>query len=328
MKIQHDFHTVSAADLVRTFAACRDRAAVAPLFISNHGRNTHVLVGIDQFNHMAEAAPPETLETAGQGIVELADWMDDAVIIADQTLCVVFANRVAHAICRKRPGALNGRLLAAELPQFAGSLLEVHARRTLVSSEPSAADLPSPFTENAWLRFHTFPIGDQVVMILRDITDEVQRERLGDVKEALLQAMETHGEIGYVRISLRGTIEHVDQPFCSMLALPEARLLDLPIVDLVTTSGRPDFRAATDEVIRGGPPRRIGTSLLANEGGAIEVTAALAPLRGAYGTEGAVIVVTRSAAAETAPKCANYVKIGNCAPIHQESQINQPRKSP
>ncbi|MFM5918086.1 MAG: PAS domain-containing protein [Novosphingobium sp.] len=292
MKIYHDFHTVTAADLVRSFAACRDRATLSPLFISNHGRNTHVLIGIDQFNEFIELRHNTAGEPVGPGVLELADWMDDAVIITDATLRIAFANRVAHAICRKRPGSLNGTSLSAELPQFSGSLLEVHARRTLVSNEPSAADLPSPFADNAWLRFQTFPIGDQLVMIFRDISDEVQQHRVADVKKSLLQALDAHGEIGYVRVSPRATIERVDQPLCDLIGLPQQRLINLPLIDLVAKADRPHFRAELDAVIRGAAARKTEIALVGNDGNAKPVIAALATLQGAYGAEGAVILTT------------------------------------
>lgn len=292
MQLQDQPSTVSAAELVRSFAACRDRAANAPVFISNHGRNSHVLIGIDQFHELLAAGKAAGTVHGSDELQELADWMDDAVIVTDHDLRITFANRVAHAVCHKPAGSLNGRQFAEALPEAAGSLLEVHARRTLVSSEPSAADLPSPFAERAWLRFQTFPIGNRVVMIFRDISEDVQRHRLADVKNSLLQAMDAHGGVGYVRASLRGTIDRVDHSFCAMLGLPEKRLIDLPLIDLVTTAARAEFRIALDSVIRGGPALRVRSSLVSNQGGAIDIVAAMATLHGAYGGEGAVILTT------------------------------------
>ena len=292
MQLQDETSTVSAAELVRSFAACRDRAASAPVFISNHGRNSHVLVGIDQFRELAAAGKSSGIAQQSDELLELADWMDDAVIVTDRDLKINFANRVAHAVCHQPSGSLNGRMFAEAMPEVTGTLLEVHARRTLISSEPSAADLPSPFAQDAWLRLQTFPIGERVVMIFRDISEDVQRHRLADVKSTLLEAMNAHGGIGYIRASLRGTIDRVDGPFCAMLGLPEDRLVNLPVVDLVTTAARPEFRATLDEVIRGGPAQRVRSSLVSNKGGAVDIIAAMAPLHGAYGSEGAVILTT------------------------------------
>lgn len=294
MKIQQDSSCVSAADIVRSFAACRDRAVSAPLFITNHGRNSHVLLGIEQFQQLTASAGSSPAEPQGDNLRELADWMDDAVIIADHELSIIFANRVAHAICHRPAGSLMGKALITALPELGGSLLEVHARRTQVSSEPSAADLPSPFSKDAWLRFQTFPIGDKVILIFRDISEEVSRHRLADVKEALLQAMDAHGGIGYVRVSLRATIERVDQPFCNLIGLPEDKLVHLPIADLVPVACRPEFREKLEGAIRGAPAQRLETTLLSNTEGMTDVVVSLSSLHGAYGAEGAVLLVTRN----------------------------------
>lgn len=289
---QHEELSVTAAELVRSFPACRDKATLRPLFVSNHGRNSHVLVGVERFAELL-AAQRGTVTAAGTDeLLELADWIDDAVIITDRDLTITFANRVAHAVCHKPAGSLHHCKLTEALPQIAGSLFELHARRTAVSCEPSAADLPSPFAPDAWLRFQTFPIGERLVLLFHDISEEVTHHRLADVKNALLEAMDAHGTIGYIRCSVRGTIERVDLPFCNMLGLPEERLMNLALVDLVTTSHRPDFRSALDSVIRGGAPRRMKLDFISNKGGTIEVIAAAAPLHGAYGAEGAVILTT------------------------------------
>lgn len=287
--------TVSAAELVRSFAVCRDRATLEPLMISNHGRPTHVLMGIEQFRQLSSAGAGRGMPVGpaeGDQVRELADWMDDAVMLLDRDLRVLFANRVAHAVCRVPSGSLNGTMLLEALPNVSGTLLEVHARRTAVSSEPSAADLPSPFVDSAWLRAQTFPVGDRIVMVFRDISEDVQRHRLADVKNALLHAMDVHGGIGYVRASLRGTIERVDAVFCAMLDLPEARLLNVQLVDLLTAASRPLFRESLDAVLRGAGSRRVRADFLSNRGTTVAVVAAMAQLHGAYGAEGAVVLMT------------------------------------
>jgi PAS domain-containing protein len=292
MQVRDENQTVSAAELVRSFAACRDRAVTSPLFIANHGRKSHVLIGVDQYDELLAAGRQSAGTEQSDELRELADWMDEAVIITDRYLRITFANRVAHAVCHKPPTSLNNRPFIEALPEIAGTLLEVHVRHTVVSSELSAADLPSPFAQNAWLRFQTFPVGDRIVMVFRDITEDVQRHRMDDLRSALLLATDAHGGIGFIRVSLRATIDNVAKQFCTMLGLPEDRLMELPVIDLVTTASRPDFRAALDAVIRGKSARQLRSSFVSNTGGSIEMMASMAPLHGAYGVEGAVILTT------------------------------------
>lgn len=287
--------SVTAAHLVRSFAECRDRAREQPLFISSHGRQTHVLMGVEQFEAMQASAQPGGPTDQGaltEQTNELARWIDDAVIICDEGQKVRYANRVAHAICRKSAEEMSNLPLLDALPEARGTLLETHFRRTMVSAKPSSADVPSPFVAGAWLRIQTFPLCSNNVIVFRDISEEVQYQRLVNLKTALDEAMILHGQIAYLRVSMRGTVDYAAS-ISQVIGLPEQRLLNLPVLDLVTREARPAFRSALDEVLRGEPARRIETELLTNDGTAATVMVAITPLHGAHGDEGAILLMTR-----------------------------------
>ena len=286
--------TVSAADLVRSFPVCRDRATLAPLFVANHGRTTHVLVGIDQYKQLsaARSAGAEQGQSNSDDLMVIAEHSPSAVFVTDLNLQIVFANNTAHAVAGRTPGSLNGRALTEALPELADTLIVIHLRRTVTSKEPYTADLPSPFNDDAFVQCQTYSIGARIVLIMRDISEDVKRYRLADVKQALLGAMDLHGGIGYIRVSPRGTIERVDAPLCTLLGLPEERLMNIPLLDLATTATRSELRASLDHVLRGAGPRRVLTSLLSNDGKPIGLLAAIVPLNGTYGIEGAVILAT------------------------------------
>lgn len=284
--------TVTAAELVRSFAKWRDLSRQKPVHVTNHGRETHILLGVDMYEALAgKGSSRDSAVSDEDQTINFADWIDDAVILYDEHLNITFANRVATAICRRPLQPLIGRPLTVALPEVAGTLLEVHARRTAVGSEPNGADIPSPFNAGSWLRIHSFPLSNRNVLMFRDISDEVERHRLADVKAALIETMSLHGGIGYVRLSQRGEIERVDPPFCAMLGLSEERLLGVPLADLVGRPQRADFRAAIDSVLRDGRKIKIDAPFLTNTGETAVVTAAVCPLHGAYGAEGAVLLM-------------------------------------
>jgi len=284
--------TATAAEVVRSFSHWRDVATKKPVFITNHGRETHVLVDIAEYREMTGPKGAVSLSN-GNDLVGLAEWIDEALMICDTDLRIEYANRVAGAVCRKQAGELVGRLLVDVLPSVSGSLMEVHARRTVVGGEPSAADIPSPFSDGAWLRFQSFPLGNCNVLMFRDITEDVQRHRLADVKASILEAMSVHGEVGYVRISLRGTIERIDEPFGRMVELEESRLIGISLADLVAREQRASFRESLEKVMQGGPPQRLRVGFLSNSGAVAYAKVSIVQLHGAYGAEGAVVMLTR-----------------------------------
>jgi PAS domain S-box-containing protein len=139
-----------------------------------------------------------------------------------------------------------------------------------------------------------------VAILMRDITADMQRHRLADVKSAILKAMSVHGAMAYARVSVRGFIEVVDDGFCRIMGLPSDRLTKVAMADLVELPVRPLFRAQLDKVLRGDGDQRIATRLLTNGGSVAPVEAAIARLHGIYGTEGAIILMTLATLAENA----------------------------
>lgn len=286
--------SVSAAEFVRSFSQNRERAAREPVFISHHGRDTHVMLGIEQYEDLT-ARSGDGSSNSGlhlDGLSELARWVELAVIITDKQFNVVFSNRIAQAVSGYSSAHLLDRELTVAMPEIRKSLFETQARRTLNTREPAVVEFPSPFNGEAWIRLQTAPVGDYLVLIFRDISDDVTRYRLADVKAALIDALDAHGAVGYVRVSLRGTIERVDQPFSEMLGLAQDRLLGLSILDLVARESRAAFRSELDAILTHGEPRRIEVDLISNRVPALPVKIGLASLHGTYGSEGAVLIVT------------------------------------
>jgi len=287
---------VSAAEFVRHFARYRDCSATRPVFITHHGRRTHVLSNVEQFEKLASGVGIEpTVPSENQSlnlVIGLVDWLDEAVIINDQALSVIFANRVAHAIMGKGLGKLVGKPLFAGAPEIDESLMGANLRHTMSCGEPSAADMLSPFNENAWLRCETFPLEGYIIIKFHDITGEVERHRLADKKLALMKSMALHGAVGYVRLSVRGTIEFANEPFCSFIDLPAKRLAGVLVSDLVEHSERRCFREYLEQVLHGESVAAFRGSFLSNRGDFFSATLSMAGLSGAYGTEGAIILVT------------------------------------
>lgn len=144
-----------------------------------------------------------------------------------------------------------------------------------------------------WLNLRSFPLRDNTVMLLRDITGEVQRHRLADVKKAMLDAISLHGAMAYVRLTVRGTMERADDSFCNWVGVPEDKLLGVPLLNLIDRADRAAFRESMEQVLGGTGNLRTVVRLMPNRSGVVAVDCAMVQLQGAYGVEGAVAVFTR-----------------------------------
>jgi PAS domain S-box-containing protein len=287
--------SVAAAELVRNFAHWREVGAQEPVLVTHHGRETHIFVGLERFQHLAGPMGRSGGREPRDRVRELAGRIHQGMILCRSDLTIDHANAMALGIAKRWDRHLEDRPLFEALPELAGALTEAHIRHSLASGEASAADIPSPFRADHWLHFETFPFGSGIAILLRDITADVQRHRLADVKSAILKAMGEHGGVGYLRISTRGFIEIVDDSFCRMVGLPPERLTGANLSDLIALPARAALRETLEAVLRGEGDRRIESRLLSNQGAIVEARIGMALLRGTYGAEGAVLVVTPTA---------------------------------
>lgn len=286
--------SATSAEFVRGFAHWRDVSRLEPVHITHHGRATHVLLSIEEFDRLKAGvtATPGAQADQVDTIRAFAEWIDEAILILDEGLNIEFANRVAQAISRRFDERLDGKPILKALPEIQGSMLEVQVRRTAQASEPTSAEVPSPFTPGDWLRMQSFPLRGHTVVVFRDITEQVERHRQSDVKSAIMEAMQVHGKIGHIRISMRGTIDRVDKPICQLVDLDEARLLSIPFIDLVDLPDRVAVREALERVLREAEASALTVRLITNRGRTQAVHLSIAQLRGAYGAEGAIVLLT------------------------------------
>lgn len=291
----------TAADFVRRFGNWRDMARSGPVFVTHHGRPTHVLLDITAYEQLTLSAGDVPLAGGGYDpaggplrapLDSFIDWLSQGAIVCDAAFNILAINRVGWGMVGRPAGELVGQLLWDAVPQLAGGLGQTYIVRALQTGEPTSADLPSALRPNNWLRLDAFPLAGGVGVVFRDITEEVVQNRLANVKEAILRAMAVHGEIGYMRLANIGTIERVDAPLSALFGVPEAGLIGAQAIDLVAEHARPRFREELTRVMSSGGEARFGSTLINCSGQEQAVTIALVALRGAYGVEGAVAIVT------------------------------------
>lgn len=292
--------SVNAAQFVRNFAECRTLAERQPVFVSSYGRTTHALIGLEQFEALQEAAsqPRQSVEDGlvGAMLGDFGAWLDLGMIVCDTSLQVESVNPAARAMAGVGDDSAIGLPLDGALPGAQGSVLLTHAMRVATSRAPTTAEFPSPFQKDCWLRLRAFWWKEKVVLLVADITQEMNRERLADKSRSIADAFSLLPHMASVLLSPRGTIEGDGGPLGTMLGLAPDRLAGVGLVDLVDLPERPRFRAAVETVLRGGPAVWLPTRLISNTGPVLSVNAALAPMIGSYGSEGAVAVICQSGA--------------------------------
>ncbi len=283
-----DHQRVAAADLVRNFSHWRQVGAREPIYITHHGRETHVFLAKELLDNVTEEAPGPVVDRS----MELANHISQGLIFCDKELAIRFANESAIGLANRESIPQPGTPLLHAFPKIAGTLMQNMLRHSLNTGESDTADIPSPFRADCWLNVQSFPFDSGVALLFRDITVNVRQHRLADVRDAMMQAMSLHGGIGCIRVSARGYIETVNEAFCNLVGLSEQRLAKVAISDLVETPARPHFRSELEMVLSGEKDVHTRTSVLTNDGTTRSIDISITRLRGLYGSEGAMILTT------------------------------------
>ena len=287
--------SVSAGEIVRSFAKWSDRALESPVFISRHGRRTHALLGMARYEAMLASGDDDG---EALGYQEVTDFINDGLVVIDHDEAIVYANPYARAWCRF-PETWAGMRLAEALPAMEGSPALAQMRRTKATRMPLAADLPSVFVKDRWINCQTIPVRDKVAMLFRDITDDVQSHRLADMKKAMVEAISLHKKVGYIRINQRGMIERTDASISDWIGLSQDRLIGVRLLDLIDVSHRAAMSETLESVLSSGESSRCHSRFVPNREGTVALDCAIVPLKGAYGAEGAVLVFTPQEVSDT-----------------------------
>ena len=284
---------VTAAELVRNFAAVRQRASSAPVVITNHGKQSHVLCSTEQFESLALRQGGAGGGAVALNLAQLAAWIDQGLILVDAIGRILHANAALLATVPYDPARIVGKPVFDAIPEWSGTLAEAYLRRAIGSRETALFEMASPFAEGAWLQCRLAPVGDGFAMLIRDVTREIRETRAADAREALARALDFNPDVAAVRLSARGSIEAAHANFAALLGLPERRLLGVRFCDLVEAGDRDAVRDTLETVLARGEGAALAPLLVTRSGALVRVR--LGAVRtGAGPGDGVTLVVSRA----------------------------------
>jgi len=165
--------TVAAAEIVRNFSEVRQQALGAPVVVTHHGKDTHVLCSAALFRTLTRRREAIGDDAVALQLVQLAAWIDQGLILIDPDARILHANPALLCLFPYDPARLIGRVLFEAIPEFAGSIAEPYLRRAIGSRETRLFEMPSPFRHDAWLQCRHAPVGDGTALLFRDIAPEM-----------------------------------------------------------------------------------------------------------------------------------------------------------
>lgn len=287
----HEPRRVSAADFIRGFANWRLQAARAPVVVTHHGRDAHVLISLDTYRQLDGGGPSgdgDPLRASLSGVVEA---LRDGVILFDPERRIVAVNPAACDMIERGAAQLIGAELAAAFPGAASGLILSHVARLIDYRERFSGDIPGVLRPRQWLRIDLAPVAVGGVMILRDISAAMDDLAAGDGRRAAVAAFDAHGLIGRAALSVREAVEDANDALAQMVGTDPLALRRVRFSSLLPLAERQTFAEALEAVFRDGAALTLDSALITREGDVLPVRIAIAERRSGYASEGAVVVV-------------------------------------
>ncbi|WP_447762662.1 PAS domain-containing protein [Sphingopyxis panaciterrae] len=286
---------VSAAEFIRGFANWRLQAARKPVVVTHHGKDAHVLISLDQYRRLDDdsGADPASANGLGASLTMLVESIRDGAIVIDRQWRILAVNPAASDMLERAASTLVGEELTIALPQLSGSLLFQHIMRLIDHRERFSGDVPAILRPRQWLRVDLVPLPVGGALLLRDVTERMDNAATSDTRQALATAIDADGGLGHARLSVRETIEAANDALTAMVGVDAAAIRRVRFSALLAVGRRAAFSEALESVFRSGEPARIASQIVTREGVALDVTLSIVEVRGAYASEGAVVLVTR-----------------------------------
>jgi PAS domain-containing protein len=287
---------VSAADFIRGFANWRLQSARKPVVVTHHGKDAHVLISLDDYRRLDRdvarevAAASDILQSSLAGLVES---VRDGVILIDRQRRIAALNPAASDMLETAAAGLIGEELMAAIPGLRDSLMVHHINRLLDHRERFSGDVPGMLRPRQWLHVDLVPLPVGGAIVLRDVSDAIDGFAAGDMRQAMLDAVEIDGGIGHARISVRETVEAANAMLTDLLGVEAPAIRRVRFSALLAVGQRSAFVEALESVFRSGVPAHVASQMVTRDGSVIDVALTIAEVRGPYASEGAVVLVTR-----------------------------------
>lgn len=298
MAVAQEPQRVSAAEFIRGFANWRMQSARKPVFVTHHGKDAHVLISLDDYRRLDGDAASEIAAASDLRQASLAGLVDsfrDGVILVDRRRRIVALNPAASDMLEIPAARLIGEEVTTALPGLKDSLIAHHILRLLDYRERFSGDVPGIFRPRQWLHVDLVPLPVGGAIVLRDVSDAMEEFAAGDMRQAMLDAIEIDGGIGHARISVRETVEAANAVLTGLLGVDLAAIRRVRFSALLAVGQRAAFVEALESVFRSGQPAHVASQMVTRDGSVVDVTLSIVEVRGPYASDGAVILVTRRA---------------------------------
>jgi PAS domain S-box-containing protein len=209
----------------------------------------------------------------------ILDSLSDSFFAVDHEWRFTYVNPAAVPLLRHYSGELYERTLWEILPEMVGTQLESQFRRAFREHVPVAFEtFYRPF--ETWFMVRAYPTLDGgLAVYLQDVTDRKQAE----LDRQRLAAIVTSSHDAIVGVTLDGTVTDWNPGAERLYRYTAEEVLGRPMSVLFPGDGQARLMAMLAEAGAGGHTVQVELPAVTRDGGHVEVSLTVSPLRGEFG---------------------------------------------
>jgi prevent-host-death family protein len=279
MKTSNDqAESVTAGEVSRNFGHWQERAVVAPVVVTNHGRPRVVMVSAELYAALnTQDEQPQNPERDIALSAVLANT-DEPFLALDRDFRVTAMNAPLEALLNINIGLARGRSWTEILPGAAQAFIGEQLRRVLLTGDVVDFEADAGPVGGRVCSFRAFPYPTGVAILIVNRTEERRLRRRLDEAVAFRMALAGLHDVATVRLNTRGAIVDVDDHFVALTGFELEALRGARLTDIALPRERRELGLAMERVLQAGATATVPATLLVKDGAERPIELSLAAI--------------------------------------------------
>lgn len=225
-------------------------------------------------------------------LAAILDHATEAFIALDQRLQITAVNHVFESLVGRSASKMIGRPWEEMFPAAAQAVMGEQLRRSLRTGETIDFEATTETGGGRHYGVRAFPYPGGVAALIVNRTAEREMARTLHTARATEAALAALPQIMLLRLNIRGVIAEVSDGFAGLTGFSRDELLTCRLTDIVQPRDRPDLARVVENLLQGGQPQEIATTLLVKNGQERPVRIGAAAIQGELGPDGVAAAIS------------------------------------
>lgn len=243
-------HAVTATDFIRHFKTHARSAEAGPIQILNHGQPAWTFVSADYFSFLVQNSLAHPVDHEEALLLDLVlDTIPISISFIDPQLRLTRINVAGRHNLGLSEAETRGRSVIDLLWRTEQQFIIEALRRVLNTGHGEVLEVDSPQKVVRTYRMHIEKIGDGIILLGEDITNETHLKRDGNPVDSYMSVLDGIPGLAHGRFNARGIISFASPNLASMIRTDRDRVIGMRLPALFGTASRTRVADALEELL-------------------------------------------------------------------------------